>query len=335
MDQDKLIAYISGQITDDIEKETIREWINESGDNKQTFILLKNAFALSRKSSGTIDIDQEYAELKIQTLFRRKTRIPEFIKYAAVILITIGLSWIVRKNFDNTVFEDIRVNQVTCPPGQISELTLSDGTKIWLNAGSKISYPSSFNKQDRSVYLEGEAFFEVKKDRGRPFLVETKMIKIAVLGTSFNVDAYAGNRFIKTTLVDGKVQILDKTGNKITDMVPSQLAQYDTIGQKITLSDVDTRFYSSWKEGKMSFFNEPLAEITAKLERWYHVKFIFASEDIKAYRYSGTFIKYKPLEQVLNVFKLSSPIDYSIKIKAENKSEIILKKSVNNEDNSH
>jgi len=331
MDQEKIIEYVSGNISDESEKAKIRDWINHNSENKQSFIQLKNAFALSRKSRGATDTDQEYLKLKSQNLFREKVLIPELIKYAAVIFLTIGLTWVVQKNFHNHFFEKAQMNEVICPAGQISELILSDGTKVWLNAGSRILYPSFFSKQNRSVHLEGEAFFEVKKDKGNPFLVETDMVKIEVLGTSFNVDAYAENKFVKTTLVEGKVEIQDKTGGKIADMEPGQIAQYDITSQKIYLSEVDTRFYSSWKEGKMTFLNEPLDEITAKLERWYNVKFTFASEDIKTFRYSGTFLKYKPLEQILNIIKISSTINYSIKVNPEDKDEIILKKLTNDE----
>jgi ferric-dicitrate binding protein FerR (iron transport regulator) len=108
-------------------------------------------------------------------------------------------------------------------------------------------------------------------------------------------------------------------------MVPGQLANYDISNKKIHLSEVNTHFYYSWKEGKMTFLNEPLGEIAAKLERWYNVKFTFASEDIKNFRYSGTFLKYKPLDQILEIIKISSSIDYSIKINPEDKDEIILK----------
>lgn len=326
MDEDKLIAYITGGITGKEEKAGVREWINSDPANKQLFIQLKNTYALSRKDRGTTDVDQEYLKLQRNTAYRVKRLITEFIKYAAVVIVTIGLTWFVQDKYNSNRTEAGPVNEVICPPGQISELVLSDGSHVWLNAGSRISYPSQFSGQQRSVCLEGEAFFEVTANKKNPFLVETPTMNIKVHGTSFNVDAYAENQFVKTILVEGKVELQSKTGAKIAEMVPGQLANFNTVNHKLDLSEVDTRFYSSWKEGKMTFFNEPLEVIAVKLERWYNVKFTFAYDDIRSYRFSGTFLKYKPLEQILEIIKLSSPIDYKINRHPEDKNEIMLTK---------
>jgi transmembrane sensor len=325
MDEDKLIAYITGAITGENEKAEVREWINRDHANKQLFIQLKNTYALSRKDSGTTDVDQEYLKLQRNAGYRTKRLLTELIKYAAVVIITLGLTWFVQDKYENKT-ETGLMNEVICPPGQISELVLSDGSHVWLNSGSTISYPSHFSGQQRSVRLEGEAFFEVTANKKNPFLVKTPTMNIKVLGTSFNVDAYGENQFVRTTLVEGKVELQSKTGVKIAEMLPGQLANFNTDNQQLDLSEVDTRFYSSWKEGKMTFFNEPLGVIAAKLERWYNVKFTFAQEDIRSYRFSGTFLKYKPLEQILEIIKLSSPIDYKITIHPEDKNEIILTK---------
>jgi len=326
MDEDKLIAYITGGIADETEKVGVRDWINSGPANKQLFIQLKNAYALSRKSNGTTDVDQEYLKLQRDNGYRTKRFISEFIKYAAAVIVTIGLTWFVQNNYSRSKAQTAQMNQVICPPGQISELVLSDGSHVWLNAGSSIFYPSQFNAQQRSVRLEGEAFFEVTADEKNPFVVETPAMKVKVLGTSFNVDAYAENQCAKITLVEGKVELQSKAGAKIAEMLPGQLANFNTRSQQLDLSDVDTRFYSSWKEGKMTFFNEPLEVIAAKLERWYNVKFTFIQDDIRSYRFSGTFLKYKPLEQILEIIKLSSPVDYKMTIHPETKNEIILTK---------
>jgi len=327
MDKGKIIQYITGNIIDQDEKAEVRNWIDQDKTNKQLFIQLKNTFALSRKSSGVTDVDQEYRKLHRKTNKHPKKISIKFIQYAAIIILTIGLTlFIQEKYFYGQKTETTQMNEVICPPGQISELILSDGSHIWLNAGSRIFYPAHFSRQQRSVQLEGEAFLEVTRDKKNPFLVKTSKMDIKVLGTSFNVEAYKEDQFVKTTLVEGKIELQNKTGDKIAEVSPGQLARYNINNNEIYLSKVDTRFYSSWKEGKMTFFNEPMEEIALKLERWYNVKITFSSEDIKSYRFSGTFLKYKPLEQILQIIKLSSPVDYQVRINAENKNEIILKK---------
>ncbi|MEL7589361.1 MAG: FecR domain-containing protein [Prolixibacteraceae bacterium] len=325
MDKEKIIAYISGHITDPNEKSEIWNWIDQDPANKQLFVQLKNVYALSRKSGGLNDTDTEYLRWRSKTNAGTKKLIAEIIKYAAIIFLTVGLTWLVQDKYaDSQLSGTGQMNELICPAGQISELVLSDGTKVWLNAGSKISYPSDFSSRKRAVRLTGEAFFEVKKDRKHPFLVYTKAMNIKVLGTSFNIDAYEENQFVNTTLVEGKVEIQNKTGQEIARLVPGQIARYNITNHEIDLSEVDTRFYSSWKEGKITFFNEPLEVIAMKLERWYNVKITFEQENIKSFRFSGTFLKYKPLEQILQVVKLSSPIDYKIIINPEDKNEIIL-----------
>ena len=159
-----------------------------------------------------------------------------------------------------------------------------------------------------------------------PFIVNTKTLNIKVLGTSFNVDAYNETPVTKTTLVEGKIELLNKQGSRIAEIKPGQLAEHDPISQKILLHEVDTRFYSSWKEGKMTFFNETLENIAVKLERWYNVEFVFKDEEIKTERFSGTFLKYKPLDQILEIIKLSSQVNSETKINPEGKNEIILSK---------
>ena len=330
MDKDKIISYITGHISDQEEKAEVRNWINKSNANKQMFIQLKNAYALTRKSSGVTDVDEEYLKLQSRIPVRTRRLMTEIFKYVAVIAITFGITWIIQQNYFNGQHaESMQMNEVICPAGQIAELVLSDGTKVWLNAESRISYPSHFETKQRSVQLTGEAFFEVKKDAGKPFSVKTQSMNIKVLGTSFNVNAYEKDQIERITLVEGKVELQNKSGARITEMFPGQLATYDRKNRKIRFSEVDTRFFSSWKEGKMTFFNEPLEMIVIKLERWYNVKFTFASEEIKSFRFSGTILKYKPIDQVLQIVKLSSPIDYEIKMNQEIRNEIILKKKNN------
>ncbi|HAZ02711.1 MAG: hypothetical protein A2W90_15005 [Bacteroidetes bacterium GWF2_42_66] len=327
MDKERIIQFVTGNISDESEKNEIINWIDKDNANKQYFIQIKNIYALSRKSNGKIDMNAEYLKLQRKTGIISIKYISEFIKYAAVIIIAISLTWFIQERFYNAHWSETgQMNEVICPAGQISELILSDGTKIWLNSESRISYPSHFNRKQRSVELDGEAYFEVQKDKDCPFFVKTKTTDIKVLGTSFNVDAYNKNRFIETTLVEGKVVLQNKSGAKITEITPGQLASYDIDNRKIYLTEVDTRFYSSWKEGKMTFFNQPLEAIVLKLERWYNVKFTFNNEEIKSYRFSGVILKYKPFDQVMQIIKLSSPIDYKINLNPEYKNEIILSK---------
>ncbi len=327
MEQEKIIQYITGNIADEAEKTKICNWINASAANKTEYIQLKNIYALSRKSNHKFDLDREYLKLRMELGIPTKRIFLEFIKYAAIVIFAVGLTVFFQRNYINSRQSEVGLmNEVISPAGQISELVLSDGTKVWLNAGSSISYPPYFSSQNRIVHLNGEAFFKVTKDKENPFVVETKKMKVKVLGTSFNIDAFDQNKFVETTLVEGKVELHNNGGAKIAEMFPGQLAKYDVDSRQVLISEVDTRFYSSWKDGKITFFNEPLEAIIIKLERWYNVKFTFSSEEIKSYRFSGTILKYKPLDQVLQIIKISSPINYQIIVNFEDRNEIVLTK---------
>jgi len=172
-----------------------------------------------------------------------------------------------------TTAMESRVN----PVGQKSVLFLSDGTKVWLNAASKISYAEDFTeKSTRDVYLEGEAFFDVVHDRSKPFVVHTSSINIKVMGTSFNVKSYAEEKSVQTTLVYGKVLIeqADANGKRIGDveLKPNQCATFDRESKVIQVREVVASRSESWKSDRLVFDEEPMDHVILQLERWFNVK---------------------------------------------------------------
>lgn len=325
MEEDKIVQYILGNIGEEDEKNKITEHLLKNNNSRQFYSSVKNSWALSKGEDYGSDLENEYKKLssKIDKPLMRFLR--RSLKYAATLVIAFVSSFFVF-NYLKSSKETIAFNEVKCPPGQIAELVLSDGTQVWLNSGSNIRYPSIFNNEQRDVVLSGEAFFDVSKNLDKPFIVGVKGLKVKVLGTNFNVNAYDDNQFVETTLVEGKVQLLDSANEKIVDLKPGELAKYDRSENKLSLAKVDTRFYSSWKEGKITFYNEELGTIMKKLERWYNVEFTFKNEHIKTERFTGTILKHKPLYQVLEIIKLSSSIDFEIIQNMEKRNQIILTK---------
>ncbi len=166
--------------------------------------------------------------------------------------------------------------EVTTSKGEKKEIILSDGTKVWLNADSKIIYNENFERDYRKVKLYGEAFFDVVKNPNCPFIVETSQLSIKVLGTKFNVKAYADDKTIETTLESGIIS-LQQDGKKFGSdnsiiIKPQQKATFSKKEQKLVLEDVDSNRYTSWKEGRLVFDNEDIHEAIKKLERWYGLK---------------------------------------------------------------
>lgn len=192
--------------------------------------------------------------------------------------------------------------ELATPLGGIYQITLPDGTKVWLNAGSSLKYPMSFAKNERRVRLEGEAFFEVTKDSARPFKVLSKGQEIEVLGTAFNVNAYPDNTAIKTTLVKGKVKLSNK--NRYSEaiyLLPGQQST-NTNNGKIQLANVDTAPFTAWKEGLFYFDETPLSDALQQIGRWYNVEVKYKGEVPQTHFY-GRIKRSKPLREVLDVLE--------------------------------
>lgn len=194
------------------------------------------------------------------------------------------------------------VLELATPLGGIYQITLPDGTKVWLNAGSSLKYPMSFAKNERRVRLEGEAFFEVTKDSARPFKVLSKGQEIEVLGTAFNVNAYPDNTTIKTTLVKGKVKL--SNNNRYSEaiyLLPGQQST-NTNNGKIQLANVDTAPFTAWKEGLFYFDETPLSDALQQIGRWYNVEVKYKGEVPQTHFY-GRIKRSKPLRDVLDVLE--------------------------------
>ncbi len=205
-------------------------------------------------------------------------------------------------------------HEIFIPLGQIFRLKLSDGTQVWLNAGSKLRFPQSFGNSDsdRMVYLEGEAFFDVVKNGNRPFIVNTQEIEVQVLGTKFNVSSYETDDFISTTLVEGAVNVYEtrapENGIRLT---PKFQANYDKFGNNFNTTEVDTDVYTAWTQGRLIIDNLTFSEILVRLERRYFVTIINKAEGLNNGIYKGEFVD-EDIESVLKTISLSTPFNYEI-----------------------
>lgn len=191
------------------------------------------------------------------------------------------------------------MTQVIIPYGKRSEITLADGTRIWLNAGSTLSYPVRFSKNKREVYLLGEAFFEVTSDRSRPFYVITNDMKIRVTGTRFNVTSYQNDTFTQAVLVKGKIEASKNNlfGRSI-ELSPGERIVYSRNERVLHKDKVNTSLFSSWVDGYLVIENEPVDEIFKKLERFYN-KRIVTEALIEKPRFTGKLNLADDLEKVL------------------------------------
>jgi ferric-dicitrate binding protein FerR (iron transport regulator) len=224
---------------------------------------------------------------------------------AAFIIGALITTVVIKTTFQqNTSFAQMQ--NVLAPQGAKTNFQLPDGSIVWLNSGSELSFPSQFDEK-RPVTLSGEAFFEVEKS-AKPFIVSTIYGNVEVQGTSFNVKAFADDGF-QATLVEGSVKVKEKNNNKEIILRPGQ--QANILGNKIFVGDVETELFTSWKEGKLIFRDEQLPIVAKRLERWYNVK-IELSDDkrLTGIRYNGT-LEMESFSEVMQLLKVTAPIDYS------------------------
>lgn len=203
-------------------------------------------------------------------------------------------------------------NQLIVPAGKQSNLLLSDGTHLYVNAGTRVVYPSTFGTKKREIYIEGEAYLEVIKDVTRPFIVKTPQSQIQVLGTSFNVTAYKEDKIHSVVLVEGAVQVEGIEGNKgskICKLSPNEMYVHQE-GNVPVVKEVDVSFYTSWKDGVYKFRKENLEYILTRLSRYYGVP-VKATRGSESLLCTGKLELKDDLERVLNGLTITAPVAYT------------------------
>ena len=244
------------------------------------------------------------------------------LKYAAIIIVAFIAGNLLKTT--TPADQEISYSEITVPFGQMSQLKLSDGTKIWLNSGTTLRYPEHFASDRRSVTVIGEAYFEVAKMTNKPFTVNTTDMNVEVMGTSFNVLAYKEDAVTSVTLVEGKVVVQNTEGKSIAQLKPGQMATKNLKETNVEIRNVKTAFYAAWIDGKIYFDDEPLDQIAVKLERWFNVDIVFANEQLKSHRFTGTILKNKPVDQIMQALELLSPIRFRHQINATGRDKITI-----------
>jgi transmembrane sensor len=220
--------------------------------------------------------------------------------------------------YENVGKEDARpmevvYNTLEVPRGGEYDVVLEDGTRVWLNADSRLKYPVVFPGSERRVILEGEAYFEVARDTNRPFLVETGVQSLRVLGTAFNVYAYPDEPDIYTTLVYGSVALSAGGQRHERVLVPGEQAVYHVRNGNFTVGKVDVSQVAAWKKGLFVFENQNLEQIMLKLARWYNVMVFFRNEAARTIEFKGNLPKYSDFRLVLQVIEKSSNVKFDVK----------------------
>jgi ferric-dicitrate binding protein FerR (iron transport regulator) len=310
--QELLERYFYDEL-DEREKRLLFSAIEKEAELKTEFIRLQNIKGLMALSPSNT-IGQEEAKAALRRFYaeirsmRRHRFLQSFYRYAAAVAIAVLSTFLTVRYVGGK--NDQLYSEIVVPVGQRVNITLADGSNVWLNSRSKLRIPKSFDGKYRKVYLDGEAFFNVEKNEHKPFIIETSRYDLRVLGTQFNVLNYSEMTMFETTLIEGQVEIT-KSGSKekITLSANEQVVLKDNQLLKSIVKSVDM---TSWKEAILTFDAEPFSEITKKLELYYDVKFIIQNTKAMDVVYTGKFKASDSIEKIINVIHLTNKFEYRL-----------------------
>ncbi|MBQ8674454.1 MAG: FecR domain-containing protein [Bacteroides sp.] len=320
---ERIIKYCSGELSQE-EESLLLEEAYRNPELKAAIVEYQHLHTLVGLQATPADHHEGKRRLKQfkqrMELHKRRTILLTWGRYAAVILLSFALAWFIESRTDTSIDLSDLQQELYVPAGQRARLTLSDGTEVWLNAGSRLSYPSVFG-QERKVALTGEAFFKVTSDKKHPFIVSTQSIDVKAVGTEFNVRSYPSTEQTAVYLQEGAVLTYfpgQEKGGYL--MQPGQLLLQE--GKTFTLKRMDPDELL-WREGIYVFKGERMEEIVKKLELYYDVNIVVKHADILDYKYVG---KFRQSDGVMTILQVIQRIHrFSIK-KDEEKNEIILYK---------
>lgn len=301
MEKGTLYRFFAGEASN-TEKEAIKRWLEEDAANQQV-LLSQRAF---------YDAVMLADEKKIATIRRPAYNLGRMarqsMKWAAVLLVAFISSYMF---FDARYGSfDAAANTITVPPGQRVNLSLSDGTKVYLNAGSTFTYPSLFAEDMREVELNGEAFFEVSANKKRPFIVRTHVCDVEVLGTKFNVDAYEQGDSFSAALMEGKIKVKNNLNpSNVVLLSPNNKV---TLSQgKLDVSSISDYDVYRWKEGLICFKNLNFVDLMKRIEKYYGIELVVENQSLSKHSFSGKFRISDGIENLLRVLQKDVSYQYT------------------------
>jgi ferric-dicitrate binding protein FerR (iron transport regulator) len=240
-----------------------------------------------------------------------------FYKVAAILFLPLLITtiWSLSRPNAKVISEQSTWVELNTPMGAKMNFELPDGSRVWLNDGSKIKYPSQFTGNQREIFLEGEAFFQVAKNEKLPFILKNKSATVKVTGTSFNIRAFPDEQIYEATLNSGAIELeipetSVKAGHKMV-MKPGEQIRLNTQTGIYEAKKVDAEAFNAWINGKLLFRDAPMDEVMRKLERWYNADIVIDSPELKNILITATFQEEK-LSQALELLSFATPIKYSI-----------------------
>ncbi|GKG76559.1 anti-sigma factor [Parabacteroides goldsteinii] len=308
---DLLSKYLTGDISSE-EKLTLFQQLRENPELKKEAAGIQNLSALvsmAREEYPASDMQyRSFVHLRKKRAFFFNMR--RIAGYAAIMVFSVLSTYLLMTYMGEGRQELARYQEFSTPPGQRARVLLADGTEVWLNANSTLRYPERFNLKQREVELQGEAFFEVEKNKEKPFVVKTSKMDIQVTGTKFNVSAYEAEAYFVTSLVEGAVSVsCANDWNRTFSLRPQQQIIVSDSSSEVALFE-NTDFLS-WREGVFVFDDMLLTDIIKKLELFYDVSIVVKNTELGSFRYTGKFRQRDGVESVLRKLQIVYPFTYT------------------------
>ncbi|MBP1613709.1 MAG: anti-sigma factor [Bacteroidetes bacterium] len=290
IDKELLYRFFNGEATF-AEETKVKDWLEGSAENRKEYLRERRLFDL------TILSDDKLYDAKKLLYSRKKSYYMECLRIVATIVITLIISSLYFATPDEE--DEIAMQTVTVPYGQRVNLLLSDGTNVWLNSGTKMSYPQIFAKKRRDIYLDGEAYFEVSHNKEKPFLVHTNQFDIEVLGTKFNVDSYSRDDAFESSLMEGVVKVTRKEDRSSLTLSPS----YKVVlrDEKMVVEKIEDYNTYRWREGLICFKNKYFLDLLVEFEKYYDIRIIVESPKLANPILTGK-------------FRVSDGVEYALKV---------------------
>ncbi|WP_337942860.1 FecR family protein [Parabacteroides sp.] len=308
-----IIGYLQNNLTQE-ETDCFYNWVNESASNKELFFEIKAMYDAGLPLSTPLETSESWGRLlnkKKNSQSRRFNLWYQISTYAAVALLAVAISSMYFLFFheeDNSLYS----KYIGGDGLEADVVELPDGTHISLGSKTTFHYDKDYGKDKRIVYLEGEAYFDVAKQKDKPFIVKTKEQDIEALGTKFNVMAYPLDSLVITTLLEGSVQLKTMNFPERTIMRPNQQLIYNRNTKQASLFHVNARQFTSWTTGYYYFYEQSLKAILDRLSHVYGMQFTVNSEILNQRTFTGTFYRGQSIKDIMEIVNLSIPIKYKI-----------------------
>lgn len=297
------------------EKQRLIELCRQNDAYRPLYVQYKGMKSIVQSPFDPDSIDVEAAEQSVMRRIRQETKVghPSFLflwqKIAAILLIPLLVATIyLWMSNQQQVTSSSQLHAVTSLPGTRSKVNLPDGSEVWLNSGSTLTYPIAFSKKDRRTMLEGEAYFMVDANPDRPFYITVNDLEVMVTGTELNVNGYRDDSLHQVILTSGSATVT-AAGNKSIQLEPDQCFSLNTLTGQTTLFTTDAVLYGKWKEGVLAFRDETLENVFKRIGRTFNVDIRVADARLAVHKYRATF-EDESLPQILDAIKLSAPIRY-------------------------